>query len=68
MSKKAAEYHKKASEHYARAAQHYGEAAKHHKAGNHEEAAHHATIARGHDIHGMEHAYEARKAYADDHG
>ena len=68
MSKQAAEHHKKASELFAKAAHHHGEAAKQHEAGNHERAAHHASIARGLDLHATEHAHAARKAYADDHG
>jgi hypothetical protein len=68
MSKQAAKHHKKASEHFAKAAHHHGEAAKQHQAGNHERAAHHASIARGCDLHATEHAHAARKAYADDHG
>jgi hypothetical protein len=68
MSKKAAEHHKKASEHFTHAAHHYEEAAKSGEAGSHERSAHHAAIARGHDLHGTEHAHAARKAYAEDHG
>jgi hypothetical protein len=68
MSKKAADHHKKASEHFTQAAKHHGEAAKHHEAGNHEKAAHHATLARAHDLHGQRCGHDARKAYAEDHG
>ena len=50
MPKKAAEHHKKASEHFTHAAHHDEEAAKHGESGNHERAAHHAAIARGHDL------------------
>ena len=59
--KKASGHHKKASEHLTHAARHHGEAAKHHEAGSHEKAAHHAHVARGHVIHGREHAEEAVK-------
>jgi hypothetical protein len=68
MSKNAADHHKKASEHFTDAARHYEEAAKYGEAGNHERMAHHAAIARAHDLHGTEHAHAARKAYAEDHG
>jgi hypothetical protein len=62
------EYHEKAVEHHKHAAKHHEEAAKHLKNKDASKGAHHAHLAHAHGMHAQDHAIEASKAFADEHG
>ena len=65
--KKIKELHETAAEHLERAAAHHRMAAEHLDEGEHEAAAHHATLAFGHTLYGHESAVGASKAYIELH-